>query len=205
MTIYYTLTFTLLVLEMLVFCLVVLPLPMHWRHAMIKGFRNSPIVKQALYGLKIVFAFIFLLFIDTFNRLQRIAEEHEQEEGHHHDYSFEASLKAKRFYAQRNLYLTGFTLFLSLILERTIALVIDMLEREEQLKHMKKESATATEDTNKLIEIDASYKKQIDDLKNEISGLKKTSLDFESLKKRASQQSAEYDQLVKERDALLKK
>ena len=53
-------------------------------------------------------------YIDTFNRLQRIGEEAEQEEGHHHDYSFEASLKAKRFYAQRNLYLTGFTLFLSL-------------------------------------------------------------------------------------------
>lgn len=52
--------------------------------------------------------------IDTVNRLQRINEEAEQEAEHHHDYSFEVSLAAKRFYAQRNLYLTGFTLFLSL-------------------------------------------------------------------------------------------
>ncbi|KAI9493468.1 B-cell receptor-associated protein 31-like-domain-containing protein [Zychaea mexicana] len=190
---------------MIVFCLVVLPLPMHWRRAMMRAFKSSPVVAKALYALKIIFAFIFLLFIDTFNRLQRIGEEAEQEEGHHHDYSFEASLKAKRFYAQRNLYLTGFTLFLSLILERTTALVVDMLEREEQLQHMKKESATANDDTNRLVEIDSSYKKQIDDLKAEIGALKKQRPDFESLKKRAGQQSTEYDQLVKERDALLKK
>ncbi|KAI9253943.1 B-cell receptor-associated protein 31-like-domain-containing protein [Phascolomyces articulosus] len=190
---------------MFVFCLVVLPLPMHWRRAMMRAFRSSPVVAKALYALKIIFAFIFLLFIDTFNRLQRIGEEAEQEQGHHHDYSFEASLKAKRFYAQRNLYLTGFTLFLSLILERTTALVVDMLEREEQLQHMKKESATANEDTNRLVEIDSSYKKQIDDLKAEITTLKKQTPDFESLKKRAAQQSTEYDELVKERDTLLKK
>jgi hypothetical protein len=53
-------------------------------------------------------------FKDTINRLQRIEGEVEGEKSHHHDYGYETSLKAKRFYAQRNLYLTGFTLFLSL-------------------------------------------------------------------------------------------
>lgn len=52
--------------------------------------------------------------LDTFNRLQRIAEEVQEEAGHHHDYSIEASIRAKQFYAQRNLYLLGFTMFLSL-------------------------------------------------------------------------------------------
>lgn len=51
--------------------------------------------------------------IDTISRLQRIDSEVEGEQ-HHHDYSYETSIKAKKFYAQRNLYLTGFTLFLSL-------------------------------------------------------------------------------------------
>lgn len=51
---------------------------------------------------------------DTISRLSRIESEVEGEKSHHHDYSYETSIKAKRFYAQRNLYLTGFTLFLSL-------------------------------------------------------------------------------------------
>lgn len=55
------------------------------------------------------------VLLDTINRLQRIESEAEGErDNHHHDYSYEASVKAKKFYAQRNLYLTGFTLFLSL-------------------------------------------------------------------------------------------
>lgn len=49
--------------------------------------------------------------IDAVNRLQRITE---NEEESHHDHNYEVSIKATKFYAQRNLYLTGFTLFLSL-------------------------------------------------------------------------------------------
>jgi hypothetical protein len=53
------------------------------------------------------------MWIDAVNRLQRI-EEAKQEDTQYHDYGFEASQKARKFYAQRNLYLCGFTLFLSL-------------------------------------------------------------------------------------------
>ncbi|RCH85100.1 hypothetical protein CU098_009288, partial [Rhizopus stolonifer] len=113
MTIYYTLTFGILVTEMVMFGLLVLPLPSRWRHAMLTFALKSPQMAKAMYSLKIVFGFIFVLFIDTINRLQRMEAEQEEEQQHHHDYSYEASFKAKRFYTQRNLYLTGFTLFLS--------------------------------------------------------------------------------------------
>ena len=78
---------------------------------------------------------------DTINRLLRI--ETEKEEGHHYDFGYEANVKAKKFYAQRNLYLTGFTLFLSLIVTRTSALVIEMLKREEELKRVKSEASNS--------------------------------------------------------------
>jgi hypothetical protein len=52
------------------------------------------------------------LNLDSANRLQRVDEQHSDEQ--HRDYVYEASLKATKFYSQRNLYLTGFTLFLSL-------------------------------------------------------------------------------------------
>lgn len=54
--------------------------------------------------------------IDAVNRLQRIDQDEQPDDASrpYHDYSYEASQKARKFYAQRNLYLTGFTLFLSL-------------------------------------------------------------------------------------------
>ncbi|ORZ23984.1 B-cell receptor-associated protein 31-like-domain-containing protein [Absidia repens] len=202
MTIYYTLTFGILVIEMLMFGILVLPLPSHWRRAMLKFVSTSPLVAQALYVLKIVFGFIFVLFIDTVNRLQRIDVSEEGEQRTAHDYSYEANLKANKFYAQRNLYLTGFTLFLSLILERTSTLVIQMLKREEELENAKQEHVSAGKDQQRLIDIENDYKKQIDTLTKENKALKAEQRDFETLKKQVGQQSAEYNRLADERNAL---
>ncbi|KAI9022965.1 B-cell receptor-associated protein 31-like-domain-containing protein [Phycomyces nitens] len=198
MPIYYSLTFGILVTEMIAFGILVTPLPTRWRRAMMKFASTSPAIANGLHGLKIVFAFIFVLFIDTLNRLNRI--ESEALEEHNHDYNYEANLKAKRFYAQRNLYLTGFTLFLSLILERTSKLVLNMLKRDEELDNAKKESAVTMKDQQRLIDLETTYTKQVTDLTKEIKELKKKDLDIETLKKQVEQQAVEYNQLLDERN-----
>lgn len=43
-------------------------------------------------------------------------------------------VQARKFYSQRNMYLCGFTLFLSLILNRTYTMILDILKLEERLK-----------------------------------------------------------------------
>ncbi|KAG0175018.1 hypothetical protein DFQ29_007294 [Apophysomyces sp. BC1021] len=182
--IYYSLTFFLLVTEMVVFGILILPLPSHWRRAMLKFISTSPVI------------------LDTINRLQRIESEAEEEQAHHHDYSYEANLKAKRFYAQRNLYLIGFTLFLSLILERTSTLVIEVLKREEEVEQFKKENVSAAKDQQRLINMEQSYKKEIDELTQKVNDLKKQGRDYEILKKQAAQQHLEYNRLADERNAL---
>ncbi|CAO3656545.1 unnamed protein product [Mucor hiemalis] len=159
-------------------------------------------VTKAISILKFVFAFIFVLFIDAVNRLQRIEDQVPEEKRQFHDYGHEASLKANKFYAQRNLYLTGFTLFLSLILERTSTLVIDMLKHEEQLEYAKEEHKTSTQNQERLVEIEKSYKEQIDALNNELKGLQQESKDIETLKKQVQQQSEEYHQLAVEKNLL---
>ncbi|KAI8087814.1 endoplasmic reticulum protein [Gilbertella persicaria] len=201
MAIYYVLTFGILVTEMILFGLLVLPLPSRWRHLSLKFISTSPAMAKAMYVLKIVFGFIFILFIDTINRLQRIESEVEGEQ-HHHDYSYETSIKAKRFYAQRNLYLTGFTLFLSLILERTSALVLELLQREEDLKKAKTETTEITKGQQRLINMEDDYKKQIDVLQVQIKELKRQKLDYETLKKQADQQQKEYSRLADEHNQL---
>src|SRR5271163_1121414 len=46
-------------------------------------------------------------------------------------------VQARKFYSQRNMYLCGFTLFLSLILNRTYVMILETLRLEEELKRMK--------------------------------------------------------------------
>ncbi|KAL0080738.1 B-cell receptor-associated protein 31-like-domain-containing protein [Phycomyces blakesleeanus] len=203
MPIYYSLTFGILLTEMIAFGILVTPLPTRWRRAMMKFASTSPVIANGLYGLKIVFAFIFVLFLDTLNRLHRIESEVSDE--HKHDYNYEANLKAKRFYAQRNIYLTGFTLFLSLILERTSKLVLDMLKREEELDNAKKESAVTMKDQQRLIDLESTYTKQVNELTKEIKELKTKELDIETLKKQVEQQSVEYNRLSDERNEFEKK
>ncbi|OBZ83903.1 Endoplasmic reticulum transmembrane protein 3 [Choanephora cucurbitarum] len=204
MAIYYALTFGILVTEMILFGLLVLPLPSRWRHLSLKFISTSPAMAKAMYVLKIVFGFIFVLFIDTISRLQRIDSEMEHDQQQHHDYSYETSIKAKRFYAQRNLYLTGFTLFLSLILERTSALVLELLQREEDLKKAKTESSEITKGQQRLIDMEDDYKKQVDVLQVQIKELKRQHVDFATLKKQADQQQKEYSRLAEEYNALEK-
>ncbi|KAI8368739.1 B-cell receptor-associated protein 31-like-domain-containing protein [Blakeslea trispora] len=206
MAIYYALTFGILVTEMILFGLLVLPLPSRWRHLSLKFISTSPAMARAMYALKIVFGFIFVLFIDTISRLQRIDSEMEgeQQQQHHHDYSYETSMKAKKFYAQRNLYLTGFTLFLSLILERTSALVLELLQREEELKKAKTETTEITKGQQRLIDMEDDYKKQVDVLQVQIKELKRQQLDYATLKKQADQQQLEYSRLAEDFNKLEK-
>ncbi|ORX61900.1 hypothetical protein DM01DRAFT_1298361 [Hesseltinella vesiculosa] len=182
MTIYYTLTFAILVTEMFMFGLLV--------------------VARVISSLKIVFFVIFVLFVDTVMRLQRLDDERTDEQKGFHDYAYEANQRAKKFYAQRNLYLTGFTLFLSLILERTSTLVIHMLKREEELEAARKENVVVGKDQQRLIDIETDYKKQIAGLNEEIKTLKSQERDFATLKKQADQQATEYNRLADERNAL---
>ncbi|KAI8074283.1 B-cell receptor-associated protein 31-like-domain-containing protein [Gilbertella persicaria] len=202
MTIYYTATFFILVVEMVAFCLLVIPLPSRWRRAILKFASTSPVVARAISTLKIVFGFIFVLFIDAVNRLQRIDQDQPEESHQYHDYSYETSLKARKFYAQRNLYLTGFTLFLSLILERTSTLLIQMLKHDEALEDAKKEHLSSQEDQKRLLEMEKSYETKIESLKKEVFELKQEERDFENLKKQVEQQTAEYHRLADERRRL---
>ncbi len=94
-------------------------------------------------------------------------------------------MQARKFYSQRNMYLCGFTLFLSLILNRTYIMTLDLLRLEEKLKQYE----------------GAAGKKQSDKVDNaEITRLKRElelrDLDITTLKKQASGLHKEYDALA---------
>jgi len=195
MTIYYTLTFMLMCAEMITFCVLVLPLPYAIRKKVFHFLSESPIVAKFAYGLKISFIFVGVLFVDAVQRMFRVTAETELAKSGGHgmqDVRTETNFAARKFYAQRNTYLTGFCLFLSLILTRTFYIILDLIHTQDEYAKLKQ--ATSSQSKKDLAGGDQS--KQIKELKAKLAAAEASERDFATLKKQSSQQAAEYDRLA---------
>ena len=99
-------------------------------------------------------------------------------------------VQARKFYSQRNMYLCGFTLFLSLILNRTYVMILDTLRLEEENKRLKGDPKASSKSSQKLSE--AGEMGEIGRLKREIERRDK---DIEAMKKQSQGLSNEYNKL----------
>ncbi|KAK9459907.1 B-cell receptor-associated protein 31-like-domain-containing protein [Lipomyces oligophaga] len=191
MTLYYTLVFVLLVVEMVAFFVLVTPLPFNFRRKLFHFISTSELISKTQYTLKIIFVFILILFIDSVNRVYRVQADFKSNtdvtkliqasDGR-------ADIQARKFYAQRNMYLCGFTLFLSIILNRTYATVADLLAAQDKIALLTRDSAevdrVSADSDSKVAEI-ASLREQ----------LRQKDADFSALKSQAEGLSKEYNRL----------
>lgn len=99
-------------------------------------------------------------------------------------------VQARKFYSQRNMYLCGFTLFLSLILNRTYVMILDTLRLEEEVKQLKGEAPSSSKTGSKLGE--AGEMGEIGRLKKQLA---EKDRDIETLKKQSKGLSDEYNRL----------
>jgi len=99
-------------------------------------------------------------------------------------------VQARKFYSQRNMYLCGFTLFLSLILNRTYLMILDVLRLEEEVMSYRGESTGKDKSQGQLGE--AGGIGEIGRLKRE---LEKRDKDIEVLKSQSQGLSDEYNRL----------
>ncbi len=99
-------------------------------------------------------------------------------------------VQARKFYSQRNMYLCGFTLFLSLILNRTYVMILDVLRLEQEVKTLKGEAPKNDKTASKLGE--AGQLGEIGKLKNKLA---EKDREIEALKKQAQGLSNEYNRL----------
>lgn len=121
------------------FFVLICPLPYAARKKLIHFLALNPVVLQILYGVKISFIFVGVLFIDAVSRLLKAQEEHRLRKAGKlaPELSFGTQPGGeliKLFYTQRNFYITGFTLFLSIVLARTFNIVQEnvILEGEKR-------------------------------------------------------------------------
>jgi len=193
MTLYYSLVFLLLVTEMLIFLALIIPLPFTWRRKLFTFISESPLVAKLQYGMKITFIFILILFVDSVNRVYRVQVELS---GMGNQQGANASLggiermevQARKFYSQRNMYLCGFTLFLSLILNRTYVMILDVLRLEEEVKTLKGDPATKKGSSLK----DVGGAGEVGALKKELEAKDR---DMANLKKQVENMQKEYNRM----------
>ncbi|KAF9528753.1 endoplasmic reticulum protein [Crepidotus variabilis] len=207
MTIYYSLTFLLLAAEMGTFCILVAPLPYTIKKRIFSFLSESRLVAKVAYGLKISFIFVAILFADALQRMFKITAEAEAAKSPKaaviQDVRSDTNLAARKFYAQRNVYLTGFCLFLSLVLTRTFYIILDLIHTQEEYAKLKKAtessngtaSSSSSSSTAKTATPTANESKQIAELKKQLEFQKK---EYDILKKQATQNQVEYDRLATE-------
>ncbi|TDZ20397.1 Uncharacterized protein Cob_v006744 [Colletotrichum orbiculare MAFF 240422] len=194
MTLYYTLVFMLLMGEMGLFMLLIVPLPFAVKRKLFTFISESPIVAKVQYWMKITFVFILILFIDSVNRVYRVQVElalatEKQNSGAAVMGHERLEVQARKFYSQRNMYLCGFTLFLSLILNRTYVMILEVMRLEDKVRGYEGTKGNAKE-SEKLAA--AGNAGEIARLKKE---LEKKDRDIETLKKQSAGLHKSYDEL----------
>jgi hypothetical protein len=202
MTLYYSLVFLLLMTEMVVFMALIVPMPFTWRRRLFTFISESPLIAKLQYGMKITFIFILILFIDSVNRVYRVQMELAAVKRENKGAGAEAVLgggarmevQARKFYSERNMYLCGFTLFLSLILNRTYVMILDVLRLEEEVKRLNGDSSVKGSKAAKLG--NAGEPGEIARLKKQLAEKER---DIETMKKQHDGFQREYNRLGDEK------
>lgn len=203
MTLYYSLVFLLLVSEMLVFVGLIIPMPFVVRRKIFTFISESMIVAKLQYGLKITFIFILILFLDSVNRVYRVQVEIAAARKDPHTGATaivgheRTEVQSRKFYSQRNMYLCGFTLFLSLILNRQYAMILDVLRLEEEVKQLKGDPVAGGKTAEKLA--NAGNPGEIGGLRQRIAeqdkALEAKERDLANLTKQAQNLTTEYNRM----------
>ena len=147
MFIYFAFVYILLILEMVLFLALILPLPAKVTPIKKHFVRSLNFIAYTDETTKIVsrsiFVFIFLMLVDSIKKLQNISlssstyrnNEMFSSNSFKNEYTgsqIEALNKnefyKEKFFAQRNMYLTGFTLFLCFLILRTIHITNELLD-----------------------------------------------------------------------------
>lgn len=99
-------------------------------------------------------------------------------------------VQARKFYSQRNMYLCGFTLFLSLILNRTYTMILETLRLEDRVRLFEGDKKAGGKDSARIAE--AGSVGEIGRLKEIIDAKDR---DIETLKKQCDGLTREYHSL----------
>jgi hypothetical protein len=168
---------------MALFTVLSLPLPSSVRRPLIKAVSRPFQNREVTIAIRCILVFVLVLFVDSVNRVQSVNDEligfSETQSGAVKQafVSDRSEIQARKFYAQRNLYLTGFTLFLTLIVSRTYGLVAELLQLKDDVRNTP-DAVQSDEKVKELLQKLKEKDENMDILKKQAQSLR---ADYETL------------------------
>jgi len=173
-----------------------------FKSRLLKGLEN-----QLIYYFYVLVTILVLFFLDAIREMRKYSDDPQESDGHRHgdhlDVQMQTSLRL--FRAQRNFYISGFALFLCLVIRRMVSLLSKNAclgaEKEAAMKQAQSASRAAEALMNGT-DGDSELKEKLAEKETELS---KALKDVASMKSQAENLSSEYDRLCDEKNSLDRK
>ncbi|XP_064094700.1 B-cell receptor-associated protein 31-like [Macrobrachium nipponense] len=209
MSIQWTLIAGVMYAELAVTVLLLIPLisPSRW-HSIFKSRFLRSIGNMSHIYFKVFLGILSLFFLDAIREMRKYSHELAEQTQGQHGYHLDAEMQAhmRLFRAQRNFYISGFSLFLWVVLQRLTTLIsrlaISMAESEAAMKQAK----SASDAAQQLLQQEKAGKEEDQqkeaNVSNEIKELKEENhrlvAERDAALKQAKAVGREYDRLLEE-------
>jgi len=173
----------------------------------LKGIEN-----QFIYYFYILVAILVLFFLDAIREMNKYSDEsNNSNHGHPSHLDAQMQMHMRLFRAQRNFYISGFALFLCLVIKRMVSLITENASLDIEKEAAMKQAQSASRAAESLMSEGGSGDKKSGDselekkLKAKDEELTKALKDVESMKAQSTNLTKEYDRLMEEKDKLERK
>ncbi|KYN10174.1 PREDICTED: B-cell receptor-associated protein 31 [Trachymyrmex cornetzi] len=220
MSLQWTLIAGFLYIEVAIVLLLVLPVasPTRWQKFFKSRFLQS-LNNQASIYFVVLLGVLVLFLLDAIREMRKYSTSLDHTD-HHHQLNVEMQENMRLFRAQRNFYISGFALFLSLVIRRLVILISAQASLLAQNEAAMRQAQSATTTARSLLsqrtigesaqnDSNEAHDKAVSELKTQIkelqaknqeleSNLTKERKDKEAIKSQAESLTKEYDRLTKE-------
>jgi len=221
MSIQWTLIAGFLYTEIAIVLLLVLPVASARRwNAIFKSRFLQALQRQAGMYFLILLGILVLFLLDAIREMRKYSNMEEGEHGHAHlDREMQGSMRL--FRAQRNFYISGFSLFLALVIRRLVILISSQAALLAQSQASMAQAQSASQAAKSLLaqtaqsgesqqnESNEAHDKEIQELNKKIADLREElsleKKDKQAVKSQADNLAREYDRLAEENSKLQKK
>ncbi|KAK9888608.1 hypothetical protein WA026_000840 [Henosepilachna vigintioctopunctata] len=218
MSLQWTLIAGVLYVEIAIVLLLVLPIasPKRW-NSLFKSKFLTGLKNQAGVYFLVLLAILVLFCLDAIREMRKYSHPEGDRDGHAHlDLEMQGNMRL--FRAQRNFFISGFSLFLSLVIRRLVMLISSQAALLAQSEASMKQALSASATAKKLLADQGEIKdnasneahdKEVTTLKSEIGELKEklsaAEKDKLAIRSQADNLAKEYDRLAEEHSKLQSK
>jgi len=153
---------------------------------------------QLVYYFYIVVAILVLFFLDAIREMNKYSENQQHADGTHLDTQLQTHMRL--FRSQRNFYISGFALFLCLVIKRLVSLITSSAIIEVEREAALKQAVSASRAAESLMQEDKGTSDLEKKLEEKEAELQTALADVTSMKAQSLSLTKEYDRLMEEKD-----